>query len=49
MPEIKEFYIIIVSEDSQEFQEYLKSLENRLEYKSINFAIQDFYGQVKTI
>ena len=36
---VNEFYII-VSKNSQEFQEYLKSLENRLEI-SINFAIQD--------
>jgi glucose-1-phosphate adenylyltransferase len=44
---VKEFYII-VSENSQEFQEYLKSLENRLQI-SINFAIQDFYGNSKPL
>ena len=44
---VKEFYII-VSKNSQEFQEYLKSLENRLEI-SINFAIQDFYGNSKPL
>lgn len=44
---VKEFYVI-VSQNSQEFQGYLKSLENRLEI-SINFAIQNFYGNSKPL
>ncbi len=44
---VKEFYII-VSNDSIDFQEYLKSLENRLGI-TINFAIQDFYGNSKPL
>tara|TARA_B100001094_G_scaffold28872_1_gene24119 strand:- start:171 stop:995 length:825 start_codon:yes stop_codon:yes gene_type:complete len=43
--EIKNFYIII-SNDSKNFQEYLKSIENKLGI-NIKFAFQDFYGQVK--
>ncbi len=43
--EIKNFYVII-SDDSKDFQEYLKSLENKLDI-NLKFAFQDFYGQVK--
>jgi len=43
--EIKNFYIII-SDDSKDFQEYLKFLENKLGI-NLKFAFQDFYGQVK--
>ena len=43
--EINNFYIII-SDDSKDFQEYLKSLENKLGIY-LKFAFQDFYGQVK--
>ena len=43
--EIKNFYIII-SDDSKDFQKYLKSLENKLGI-NLKFAFQDFYGQVK--
>ena len=43
--EINNFYIII-SGDSKDFQEYLKSLENKLGI-SLKFAFQDFYGQEK--
>ena len=39
--EINNFYIII-SGDSKDFQEYLKSLENKLGI-SLKFAFQDFY------
>jgi glucose-1-phosphate adenylyltransferase len=43
--EINNFYIII-SGDSKDFMEYLKSLENKLGIY-LKFAFQDFYGQEK--
>jgi len=43
--EIKDFYVIL-SEDSIEFQNYLKNIENELSIK-IRFAFQDYYGNSK--
>lgn len=44
---IRNFYLII-SDDSKDFQEYLVSLENRLDIIS-KFTFQDFYGQDKPL
>ncbi len=44
---VREFYII-VSNNSKDFQKYLKSLECRLGI-TVNFAIQDFYGKSKPL
>lgn len=43
--EIKDFYVIL-SEDSIEFQNYLKKIEKKLSIK-IRFAFQDYYGNPK--
>ncbi len=43
--EIKDFYVIL-SEDSIEFQNYLKEIEKKLSVK-IRFAFQDYYGKPK--
>jgi len=43
--EIQDFYIIL-SEDSIEFQNYLKKIEKKLSIK-IRFAFQDYYGNPK--
>jgi len=43
--EIQDFYVIL-SEDSIEFQNYLKNIENELSIK-IRFAFQDYYGNPK--
>ncbi len=43
--EIQDFYVIL-SEDSIEFQNYLKKIEKKLSIK-IRFAFQDYYGNPK--
>jgi len=43
--EIQHFYVIL-SEDSIEFQNYLKKIEKKLSIK-IRFSFQDYYGNPK--
>ncbi len=42
---IRDFFIIL-SDNSNEFQEYLKSIEKKLSI-NIKFGFQDFYGKLK--
>jgi len=42
---ISDFYVIL-SQDSIEFQSYLKGIENKL-FVKIKFAFQDYYGKKK--
>ena len=45
--DIRDFYIIL-SNNSKEFQKYLRKLEKKLSI-NINFAFQDFYGREKPL